>query len=99
MVADPRQGSARASPVSVRFLTGSKDLHIEKELAARVAANAVPNNKHHVYTASGSTERAAWERTSALQHRAAAGENVAPRSSGGRRGQSSGVKPSSDFYP
>lgn len=51
----------------VEVLAGRPDFALGDFLADRLAANAVPFQKHHLYSPSGLIKRAAWERTWSMQ--------------------------------
>ncbi|KYF85884.1 hypothetical protein BE20_13440 [Sorangium cellulosum] len=68
-----RQAAAalRADPALLavgELLTGRPDFDVDALVGERVRADAVPNTKHHVFTAEGLLKRAAWEETWRLQH-------------------------------
>jgi hypothetical protein len=58
--------------------TGRRDFSIDTLVADLVRGDSVPNHSFHVYTVSGLTKRAAWERTWADQTREDAGEAIVP---------------------
>ncbi len=60
------------------LLTGRPDFDVDALLTELLRKDAVPNQKHHVFTQEGLLNRAQWERTWEEQHKEDRGEKANP---------------------